>query len=731
MKNRIIAIALSLALTLAFALPVFAHATLLRSIPEANAELDSAPAQIELFFSEALEPGFSKITVLDTNGIQVDNADARVDPTDPTHLTVSVRSLSDGVYTASWQVLSAVDGHVTAGAFPFAVGEVDPGALATAGQSSRTIKLSVGEIVGKWFVFLAAAALTGSVLFVLVVWGPAYRATSGSKEETEFDAPWPRLITLALIVLVVGNVVALLTHVGQVSGAEIAAPWSNAASSVLFNTRYGALWIARLALAFVIAALLPNANSNRDRWIAFGLAALLLLTISLGSHAAAQPDPLIPVVADWIHLLAASVWVGGLAHFVAGMWSARQFESAFRTRLAARLIPRFSALALVSVGVLALTGLYSSVIHIGSFDALNNSLYGRALIVKLIIALPMLALGAVNLLGITPAMKKAASDLPGFRNPAGLVDRFRNLITSEITLGVVLFLSVGVLTAIPPARTTAVAPSITDSATVDDLTLAIDIAPGRVGLNTFTLTLTSAGQPVFNTKEVLLRFVPVSGKLPPSEVVLSAQGGGQYGVKGSNLSLPDTWQVQAVVRREGQFDAYANFNVSVGAAATQQYPWHRVAGGLLLGSALAYLFAFSSLGQTQRQLIGFGIVPALALAIVSVAVFYRSPSTEQAGLVNPIPPNEMSIAQGRILFETNCAPCHGETGLGDGPVGITLNPRPADLTQHAIPGVHPDGQLYLWISDGFPGSVMPKFRTALSDDERWHLVNYMRTLAPK
>ncbi|HKZ69694.1 MAG TPA: cytochrome c, partial [Anaerolineales bacterium] len=149
------------------------------------------------------------------------------------------------------------------------------------------------------------------------------------------------------------------------------------------------------------------------------------------------------------------------------------------------------------------------------------------------------------------------------------------------------------------------------------------------------------------------------------------------------------------------------------------------------GSALAYLFAFSSLGQTQRQLIGFGIVPALALAIVSVAVFYRSPSTEQAGLVNPIPPNEMSIAQGRILFETNCAPCHGETGLGDGPVGITLNPRPADLTQHAIPGVHPDGQLYLWISDGFPGSVMPKFRTALSDDERWHLVNYMRTLAPK
>ena len=64
-------------------------------------------------------------------------------------------------------------------------------------------------------------------------------------------------------------------------------------------------------------------------------------------------------------------------------------------------------------------------------------------------------------------------------------------------------------------------------------------------------------------------------------------------------------------------------------------------------------------------------------------------------------------------------------------VGLTLNPRPADLTLHATPGVHTDGQLYLWVSDGFPGSVMPAFRKALSDEERWHLVNFIRTMAPK
>jgi mono/diheme cytochrome c family protein len=65
-------------------------------------------------------------------------------------------------------------------------------------------------------------------------------------------------------------------------------------------------------------------------------------------------------------------------------------------------------------------------------------------------------------------------------------------------------------------------------------------------------------------------------------------------------------------------------------------------------------------------------------------------------------------------------------------VGLTLNPRPADLSIHATPGVHTDGQLYLWITNGFPGSpVMPAFKDSLDNEERWHLVNFIRTLAPR
>ncbi len=729
MKHRVLASSLSVALSLVLAAPVFAHALLVRSVPEANATLDRAPAQIELFFTETLEPSFSSIRVLNSGGAQVDNGDSKLDPADPTHLTVSLRSLPDGVYTVAWKALSAVDGHVTTGSFPFAVGNVDAAALQAA-QARKQIKLSIGEIIAKWLTYVSALALTGGTLFVLAVWQPAYRAVQAETEGFAIDRiPWRRLATSALIGLAVANIFGFLLQAGQASGVEIAAPWDAATGRILFATRFGALWIARFAFTLALAGLLPRAATRRARWIAVGVALLLLLTISLGSHAAAEPRPALPIAADWAHLAAAAVWVGGLTHFVAGMWAARRIDSSARTRLTARLIPRFSAVALLSVGTLTVSGLYSAILRIGAWDALFSTLYGRTLIVKSFIALPMLAFGAINLLLVTPRMQHAVATTDG---DARLVNRFGRIVTSEVTLGAALLLSVGVLTSLPPARPVSTTPALTAAVQADDLKMAIEISPGRVGVNTFTLKVSSAGQPVNQAKEVALRFTPSQANVPPSEAQLSAQGNGVYAAKGAYLSLPDTWQVQAVVRREGKFDAFANFNFDVNAVSTTaSSPWTRVSGGALLVTAIVYLAALRILGQTRAQQAAFAIAPAFALFAVGAFVYYHPPANPSAGLVNPIPPNADSVARGKVLYSANCVPCHGATGKGDGPVGLTLNPRPADLSLHAVPGVHTDGQLYEWITSGFPGSVMPAFHDQLTEEERWNLVNYIRTLAPK
>jgi hypothetical protein len=64
-------------------------------------------------------------------------------------------------------------------------------------------------------------------------------------------------------------------------------------------------------------------------------------------------------------------------------------------------------------------------------------------------------------------------------------------------------------------------------------------------------------------------------------------------------------------------------------------------------------------------------------------------------------------------------------------LGILFLARPTDLTQHAIPGIHTDCPFFEWVTNGFPGSRMPAFKSTLSDTERWHLVNFIRSLAPK
>jgi len=99
---------------------------------------------------------------------------------------------------------------------------------------------------------------------------------------------------------------------------------------------------------------------------------------------------------------------------------------------------------------------------------------------------------------------------------------------------------------------------------------------------------------------------------------------------------------------------------------------------------------------------------------------------------NPVPTNEESIAKGKELYlertKGNCIFCHGETGSGNEANLPKLRRKPADLSNKERMTAMTDGEVFWKISKGITG-IMPAGERRLSEEERWHVVNYVRTLA--
>jgi mono/diheme cytochrome c family protein len=94
---------------------------------------------------------------------------------------------------------------------------------------------------------------------------------------------------------------------------------------------------------------------------------------------------------------------------------------------------------------------------------------------------------------------------------------------------------------------------------------------------------------------------------------------------------------------------------------------------------------------------------------------------------NPLTADAQTIAEGKDLYVQNCAACHGKRGRGDGIAAANLNRRPGDLTSAEV-ARQTDGALFWKIGEGH--SPMPGFSQLVSEAGRWHLVCYLRTLAP-
>jgi copper transport protein len=152
-----------------------------------------------------------------------------------------------------------------------------------------------------------------------------------------------------------------------------------------------------------------------------------------------------------------------------------------------------------------------------------------------------------------------------------------------------------------------------------------------------------------------------------------------------------------------------------------------VGSAIVVGGLLALLWAYPARGWRPLLVaagVGLSVVGLCkAPSAISIDAY---PTTYVRPAVAATPE---SIQRGRELFAANCAVCHGAAGRGDGPAAASLMQRPADLaTSHTAE--HTPGDIYWWLTHGL-GLAMPAFGGQLSSQERWHLVNFVRTLSAK
>ena len=498
--RSIIFVAIVSLLLVGLVAPVYAHANLIRSDPPANSVLASSPHQVTLYFTEQVEPKLTGAAVYDSNGREVDSG-YHVDSADSTILIINLPTLPSGVYTVAWHAISAVDGHHTSGSFPFGVGNVT--ISITQSVSNSFTFPSPAEVVDRWLNILADTLFLGGSIFTLLVWTPTVSSRRNKPlavVSRKIESRSALLLVYATIVGLMATMLSLVLESFTVAGSYSLSAVLGAAHTILSSTRLGTTWVFRMIILLFticasIAIMRARNPSRKSRILILAIGLCLSLSTSLTSHNAAATDysPLVNLLSDWIHLVAVGVWFGGLAYLALAVAALRELKG----RFLGELIRRFSFVAIISVGIIGLTGIYNLLLEVGSLSAIYTTAYGEILLVKLCIFALMLAFGAANQFVLYDHVTEAKANRTTGRQGELWIKRFKLSIRSEVTLGIIILLLVGVLTTSSPAAQSTpaappnqIVPLVLRGYSVEGVNVTVKITPFQVGDNHFELDFT-------------------------------------------------------------------------------------------------------------------------------------------------------------------------------------------------------------------------------------------------
>ena len=567
----------------------------------------------------------------------VDIGDAHVSQDDATEMDVDLKpGLPPAVYTVVYRTDSTDDGHVLTGSFRFTVARPDgtvptlgpganPGAnvlgpTSLGGQYTGQIDgPTLFNLIMITLVELGAVFYAGAALWQLFVLQPAseeYAEEQEANRQTQqrFER---RLALPTLLILLLANAGVLIGQALAVTNGNWAAAFAPSLLGTLITSgRFGVFWLVReiivlLALRLALYPIQLRGRAPRLNtlflWLNVVLSLVLFLALALSSHAAATtPDKLIyALLADWLHLVAAAFWVGGILYIAASYLPILRKQALLaQARALTTTLPYYTPWALAGVIIMAVTGPFGATVQLSSWAQLFATAYGRALVVKVLLVGGLLITSAVHVLLLRPRLKKeyrkyrfattrlhTAEKVPmgagGATTPerqersstvafrrlerevalreARLTRRTRQLtriLRFEPLMGVAVLVCVGLMNvfagtlspiALPaPASSPGSLPTqaLHVSASTSDrvFTITLQITPGQVGSNAFLATVQeTATSKAVTDVSLVLSLSDLDMDMGTQVITLQPDSKGHFSGLG-NLLMGGNWQLRIQVR---------------------------------------------------------------------------------------------------------------------------------------------------------------------------------------
>ncbi len=430
-------VAVALAAAAASPGAAFGHAAFVGSSPGPGRRLDASPAQLSLRFTEPLNRRLSTVRLVATDTRRPVAVSVRV-PSARRLEVIATAALPRGAYRVEWHTVSTVDGHALEGSYAFGVRARAVGG-GQAVEQSPLARDGWLRVLARGALYAFALVLTAALLLPVLTRRARWLVPDALVSEVPVAAVRERQARLTGA-LAWATVLAAVTAT-LAEAADAASGFSPVRiSDFLLASQAGAARVLVVVL-FLGTALL---SSRRPRASA-ALAVLALGAVAASGHASAASPRLPSVASDWLHLVSAGVWLGGIALLVA-VWTPtlRGAGRPARLAVAREVLPPFGRVALPAFALVTTTGLVSLITELGHLSALWETGYGRVLAVKIGLVGLVAALSAGHALRLRPRLPAAN------RNPPERVERRHwRMLRTQPAVGLAVVAAVALLVAFP------------------------------------------------------------------------------------------------------------------------------------------------------------------------------------------------------------------------------------------------------------------------------------------